>query len=131
MFTEQCKNGLMARILVADDSASIRLLVKRHLQADGHEVVEAPDGPTALDAGREGSIDLAILDQLMPGLKGIDVLQAWREEGIDFPVVLLSGVDDHHAVVSSLDQGASDYIRKPFSPTELKARITRILDADS
>lgn len=117
----------MARILVADDSASIRLLVKRHLQSDGHEVVEAVDGPTALAAGRDEDVDLAILDQLMPGLKGIDVLQTWRSEGIEFPVVLLSGVDDHHAVVSSLDEGASDYIRKPFSPEELKARITRLL----
>lgn len=119
----------MAHILVADDSAAIRLLVKRHLQADGHEVVEAADGPEALEIGRNGGVDLAILDQLMPGLKGIDVLQAWRSEDIDFPVVLLSGVDDHHAVVSSLDEGAADYIRKPFSPAELKARISRILEA--
>lgn len=119
----------MARILVADDSASVRLLVKRHLQSEGHEVIEAADGPEAYEAGRDQSIDLAILDQLMPGLKGIDVLQAWRSEDIDFPVVLLSGVDDHHAVVSSLDEGASDYIRKPFSPSELKVRIARILDA--
>ncbi len=117
----------MARILVADDSASIRLLVKRHLQSEGHEVIEAEDGPAALAIGRDEAIDLAILDQLMPGLKGIDVLQTWRSEDIDFPVVLLSGVDDHHAVVSSLDEGASDYIRKPFSPEELKARISRVL----
>jgi DNA-binding response OmpR family regulator len=117
----------MARILIADDSAAIRLLVKRHLQADGHDVVEATDGPMALEVGREGEVDLAILDQLMPGLKGIDVLQTWRSEDILFPVVLLSGVDDHHAVVTSLDEGAADYIRKPFSPTELKARIDRIL----
>lgn len=117
----------MARILIADDSAAIRLLVKRHLQADGHDVVEAADGPAALDVGREGNLDLAILDQLMPGVKGIDVLQTWRAEGLDFPVVLLSGVDDHHAVVTSLDEGAADYVRKPFSPAELKARIDRIL----
>lgn len=101
--------------------------MKRHLQTDGHEVVEAADGPEALELGRNESFDLAILDQLMPGLKGIDVLQTWRSEGRDFPVVLLSGVDDHHAVVNSLSEGAADYIRKPFSPTELKARIDRIL----
>ncbi len=118
----------MPRILIADDSASIRLLVKRHLQTDGHEVVEAADGPSALELGRNETFDLVILDQLMPGLKGIDVLQTWRSEGLDFPVVLLSGVDDHHAVVSSLSEGAADYIRKPFSPTELKARIDRILN---
>jgi DNA-binding response OmpR family regulator len=117
----------MARILIADDAATIRLIVKRHLQAEGHEVVEAVDGPEALGLGRGEVFDLAILDQLMPGLKGIDVLQTWRSEGIDFPVVLLSGVDDHNAVVTSLDEGAADYIRKPFSPAELKARIDRIL----
>ena len=117
----------MARILVADDAASIRLLLKRYLQADGHEVIEAEDGMAAYECGISDDVDLAILDQLMPGLKGIDVLHRWRQEGITFPVVVLSGVDDETTVINSLDMGAADYVRKPFSPGELKARVERFL----
>ncbi|HEX2152870.1 MAG TPA: response regulator transcription factor [Acidimicrobiia bacterium] len=113
----------MARILVADDSPTVRLLVRRHLEADGHDVVEASDGATAYDTGVAEEFDLAILDQLMPGMLGLDVLHRWRKEGHDFPVILLSAVDDDITVVRSLELGAMDYVRKPFSVPELKARI--------
>lgn len=112
----------MARILLADDSPSVRLLVRRHLQADGHEVLEAEDGDAAYALGAEDP-DLAILDQLMPGMRGTDVLHRWRTEERLFPVLLLSAVDDEHVVIQSLELGAADYIRKPFSMPELKARI--------
>jgi DNA-binding response OmpR family regulator len=114
----------MARILVADDSPSVRLLVVRHLQTDGHDVREAADGTTAYEIGCEDELDLAILDQLMPGMLGTDILHRWREENHDFPVLLLSAVDDDHTVIQSLQLGAADYIRKPFSMPELKARVT-------
>jgi DNA-binding response OmpR family regulator len=114
----------MARILVADDSPSVRLLVIRHLQADGHELLEAEDGTAAYEIGVEGAPDLAILDQLMPGMLGTDVLHRWRAEELVFPVLLLSAVDDDHTVIQSLQLGAADYIRKPFSMPELKARVT-------
>lgn len=117
----------MARILVADDSPMVRLLLSRHLEADGHEVLEAEDGRTAYEIGAGGEIDLAILDHLMPGMLGIDVLHRWREEGLDMPVLLLSAVDDDENVVRSLELGAFDYVRKPFSVPELKARLTRYL----
>lgn len=113
----------MAHILIADDSPTVRLLLRRHLEADGHEVIEAEDGYTAYEAGMAGEIDLAILDQLMPGMLGLDVLHRWRAEAITFPVLLLSAVDDDSTVVRSLELGAFDYIRKPFSVPELKARV--------
>lgn len=113
----------MARILVADDSPTVRLLVRRHLESDGHEVVEASDGTTAFESGSAGGFDLAILDQLMPGMLGLDVLHRWRRQGIDMPVLLLSAVDDDATVVQSLELGAFDYVRKPFSLPELKARL--------
>lgn len=113
----------MARILVADDSPTVRLLLRRHLESDGHEVVEARDGTTAHDLGRSEKIDLAILDQLMPGMLGIDVLHSWRQLDLDFPVLVLSAVDDDDAVIMSLELGAFDYMRKPFSIPELKARL--------
>ena len=113
----------MARILLADDSDSVRLLGRRQLQSEGHEVIEAEDGTKAYELGSSESPDLAILDQLMPGMLGTDVLHKWRAEGLAFPVVLLSAVDDDHIVIQSLELGAADYIRKPFSMPELKARI--------
>ena len=113
----------MALILVADDAPSVRLLVRRHLQADGHEVVEAADGQSAYEIGASTPPDLAVLDQLMPGLLGTDVLHRWREDGLDFAVLLLSAVDDDDVVIRSLELGAADYIRKPFSVPELKARV--------
>jgi DNA-binding response OmpR family regulator len=114
----------MARILIADDAPSVRLLVRRHLQADGHDVVEAPDGQAAYEIGSTTDIDLAVLDQLMPGMLGTDVLHRWRAEGHQFAVLLLSAVDDDDVVIRSLELGAADYIRKPFSMPELKARVT-------
>jgi DNA-binding response OmpR family regulator len=113
----------MARILVADDSPSVLLLVRRHLQAEGHVVLEAQDGDTAFAIGTEENPDLAILDQLMPGMRGTDVLHRWRSAGLDFPVLLLSAVDDDHTIIQSLELGAADYVRKPFSMPELKARV--------
>lgn len=113
----------MARILIADDSPTVRLLLRRHLEADGHEVIEAGDGNTAYAMGNTGQVDLAILDQLMPGMLGLDVLHRWRAEDTTFPVLLLSAVDDDTTVVRSLELGAFDYVRKPFSVPELKARV--------
>ena len=118
----------MARILVADDSPTVRLLVRRHLESDGHEVVEASDGTTAYELGSAGGFDLAILDQLMPGMLGLDVLHRWRRQDIDMPVLLLSAVDDDATVVQSLELGAFDYMRKPFSIPELKARLAAAPD---
>lgn len=119
----------MARILIADDSPTVRLLLRRHLEADGHEIIEAGDGTTAYETGRTGQIDLAILDHLMPGMLGLDVLHRWRSEESTFPVLLLSAVDDDTTVVRSLELGAFDYVRKPFSVPELKARVAARLPA--
>ncbi|MCB1246426.1 MAG: response regulator, partial [Acidimicrobiia bacterium] len=104
----------MATILIAEDAAVVRLILRRALEAEGHEVVEAEDGPTAFTAIEGDDFDLAILDQLMPGMKAMDVLIAWRDQGIGLPVMILSAVDDPDAVVAALDAGASDYMRKPF-----------------
>jgi DNA-binding response OmpR family regulator len=119
----------MARILVADDSPTVRLLLRRHLQAVGHEVLEASDGSSAYEMATHHELDMAILDQLMPGMLGLDILHAWRREGREFPVLLLSAVDDDDTVIRSLELGAFDYIRKPFSVPELKARIAARLRA--
>jgi DNA-binding response OmpR family regulator len=113
----------MARILVADDAPTVRMLLVRHLQAGGHEVIEAADGPEALAAGSDGDIDLAVVDHLMPGMLGTEVISRWREMGLDFPVLVLTAVDDGDTAVRSFELGADDYVRKPFEMSELTARI--------
>lgn len=85
--------------------------------------MEAADGAAAFEIGASGDIDLAVLDQLMPGMLGTDVLHRWRDEDHIFPVLVLSAVDDDEIVVQSLKLGAADYVRKPFSISELRARI--------
>ena len=113
----------VARILVADDAAPVRVLLSRHLRAAGHEVIEAADGMAALRTGSEGGVDLAVIDQLMPGMLGTEIIAAWREDGLDFPVFVLTAIDDDDTVVHSFELGAADYIRKPVNMAELTARI--------
>jgi DNA-binding response OmpR family regulator len=113
----------MAKILIADDAATVRVLIARHLRAAGHEVIETEDGAAAYDAGLAGDIDLAVLDQLMPAMLGTEVIARWREAGIEFPVLVLTAVDDDDTVVRSFELGAADYIRKPFNMSELTARV--------
>ena len=116
------------RILVADDADSITMLLSVALGAEGYKVVTADDGIAAYELGSEYRIDLAILDHLMPGLLGMEVIEKWRSNGLDFPVIMLSGIDDESTVVECLRLGATDYMRKPFRVAELTARVALALD---
>lgn len=111
------------RILVADDSETITTLLESTLQTHGYEVATAADGIEAYEMGKTGDFDLAVLDQLMPGLLGLEIIEKWREDGVDLEVIMLSGVDDERTVVESFGVGAVDYVRKPFHLPELLARI--------
>lgn len=111
------------RILVADDAETITTLLESALTEGGYEVVVAKDGLETYEIGKSGTVDLVILDYLMPGLLGIEVIEKWREEGVDIPVIVLSGVDDEDTIVETLEIGAVDYVRKPFRINELMARI--------
>lgn len=118
-----CTVSEKKRILVADDSETIRALLQTALESAGYEVDMAKDGLSAYELGSNGDYDLIILDQLMPGLLGLDVITRWHDEGIEAPVLMLTGVDDDRTAVESFDRGAVDYVRKPFRITELMARI--------
>ena len=118
-----CPVSEKKRILVADDSETIRALLQTALESAGYEVDMANDGLSAYELGSNGDYDLIILDQLMPGLLGLDVITRWHDEGIEAPVLMLTGVDDDRTAVESFDRGAVDYVRKPFRITELMARI--------
>ncbi len=114
------------RVLVVDDEAKIREIVRRYLEVEGFTVAEAADGASALRAARELRPDLVILDVMMPGLDGIDVLRALRTES-DVYVILLTARAEEVDKLIGLSVGADDYVTKPFSPRELVARVKTVM----
>jgi two-component system OmpR family response regulator len=118
----------MARILVVDDEPRIVDVVRAYLEREGHEVEVAHDGDAALDAARAAPPDLLVLDVMLPGQTGFDVLRALRAEGPAGPaVILLTARDDVIDRVAGLELGADDYVTKPFEPRELVARVGAVL----
>jgi DNA-binding response OmpR family regulator len=118
-------------ILVADDDDDILLLVTTRLRRDGHEVVQASRGDTALELAREVKPALAVLDVGMPGLDGMDVLAAIRADAslAGTKVLLLTAKAQESDVRRGYEAGADAYVKKPFSPSELSQRVQALLDA--
>jgi DNA-binding response OmpR family regulator len=114
------------RILVADDEDRIRGLVRGYLEADGFDVAEARDGDAALAVARDWKPDLVVLDVMMPGPDGIEVLRRLRTVS-EVPVILLTARSEEVDKLIGLSVGADDYVTKPFSPRELVARIKAVL----
>lgn len=113
----------MIRVLVADDSPTVATVLSTALALEGYEVVVANDGLEAYEEGIAGHFDLVLIDQMMPGLLGLEVIERWQRQGIDHPVMVLSGVDDDDTVLGGVDEGAIDFVRKPFRLPELLERI--------
>src|SRR5512138_936081 len=116
----------MAKILVIDDEPSIVNLVAAYLKPEGHEVHTAADGPSGLKAARAFKPDLIILDVMLPGMDGIELLSRLRRES-DVYVILLTARTEETDKVIGLSVGADDYVTKPFSPRELTARVKAAL----
>jgi DNA-binding response OmpR family regulator len=117
------------KILVADDAPTVTLLLTRALESAGYDVTVVHDGVAAYQAGVSGDFELALLDHLMPGMLGSEVLQRWNEEGVLFKTIVLSGMDDDDLVIQLLELGAVDFIRKPFNIKELLVRVRLQLPA--
>jgi DNA-binding response OmpR family regulator len=113
-------------ILVVDDEESIRNVVKAYLEADGFTVYLADNGPQALALFRRYHPQLVVLDIMLPGIDGLDVLQQIRRESSAY-VLLLTAKSEEIDRIVGLTVGADDYVTKPFSPRELVARIKAIL----
>ncbi len=113
-------------VLVADDQPEITKLVTLTLQAEGFRVLTAGDGSEALAQLADANPDVLLLDIMMPGMSGIDVLREVREHH-PVPVILLSARSSAASVSEGLDLGADDYVTKPFHPTELGARIRAVM----
>ncbi len=110
------------RVLIADDDPQILRALRITLGARGYEVTTAPDGQAALDAAARTHPELVILDLGMPGLSGIEVIQALRG-WTKVPILVVSGRTESWDKVEALDAGADDYVTKPFAADELLARI--------
>jgi two-component system OmpR family response regulator len=116
----------VARILVADDDGHIREVVRYALEQAGHVVVEAADGTAALVAIESESLDLAVLDIVMPGPDGLELCRRAQARGGP-PILFLTSRADEIDRVLGLELGADDYLTKPFSPRELVARVRAVL----
>ena len=109
-------------IMIVDDEPEIRRLLKRTLELEGYGVTSAEDGSSALAAMKECQPDLVMLDIVMPGLNGFQVLNLIREHS-DVPIIMLTGRCEVTSLRDALVLGADDFVRKPFHTKELLARI--------
>ena len=122
----------MSTILIADDEARIRRLVSDFLKRDGHTILEAADGREAMQLieNRRAGLDLAILDVMMPGMDGFEILRELRGQenaGEHLPVMLLTARAEDADQVRGLEEGADEYVTKPFAPIVLAARVRTLL----
>jgi two-component system KDP operon response regulator KdpE len=120
------KSARTSRIAVVDDDPKMIRLLRRNLETAGYQVVTATDGVSAIELIESETPDLLVLDLVMPGMDGCEVLERLREFTW-LPVVILSGRDDENDIVRGLEAGADDYVTKPFAPKELLARVRAVL----
>jgi two-component system response regulator RegX3 len=117
----------MARILVVEDEADIALGLRLDLSDEGHEVEVVADGELASRRGREAGWDLILLDVMLPARDGFEVCRDLRRANVRTPVLMLTARAQEAEKVMGLDMGADDYVTKPFSPRELRARVRALL----
>ena len=115
------------RLLLVEDDLTLRQALTFNLTREGYEVTSAADGEAALEAARNERLDLILLDVMLPGMSGVEVLRVLRREGVRTPVIILSARGDEIDRVVGLKIGADDYVAKPFSRPELLARIEAVL----
>jgi two-component system alkaline phosphatase synthesis response regulator PhoP len=117
---------MTAKILIVDDEPGIRNLISAYLRKEGYQIYEADDGLKALQAARTFKPDIILLDIMLPGMDGLEVLSHLRRES-DVYVILLTAKNEETDKVIGLSVGGDDYLTKPFSPRELVARIKAVL----
>ena len=115
-----------AKILVVDDEPSIAQTARAYLEREGYTVQTAADGPAGLKTARAWQPDLVVLDIMLPGLDGLEILRQLRQDSDVYVLMLTARADESDKIVG-LTLGADDYLTKPFSPRELAARVKAIL----
>lgn len=117
----------MSRILVVDDDDTVAEVVTSYLQAAGMDVERCVDGLSAVDRAVATAPDLIVLDLMLPGIDGIEVLRRLRQRAVTSPVIMLTALGDSDDRIRGLEVGADDYLTKPFSPRELVLRVQSVL----
>ena len=117
---------MTVRILTVEDDERIRTAVSLALEEEGWEVKETANGEDALVAFAQNPSDVVLIDIMLPGIDGFEVCRRIRRLG-DVPIVMVTARSDSHDVVAGLEAGADDYLRKPFDPKELSARVRALL----
>ncbi|XZF12566.1 response regulator transcription factor [Chitinophagaceae bacterium MMS25-I14] len=115
------------KILVVEDEASVASLIKRGLTESGYEISVAPDGTTADQMIFTQEYDLFILDVMLPGINGIELCRKIRSAGMKHPVLMLTALGTTENIITGLNNGADDYLVKPFKFGELEARVRALL----
>jgi two-component system, OmpR family, copper resistance phosphate regulon response regulator CusR len=115
------------RVLVIEDDEGISNLLKRGLGLRGIEAVVAEDGVSGREAWKSGEHDLVLLDVMLPGVDGVDLLTERRAAGSEVPVILLTARDEKESVERGLEAGAQEYVSKPFSFEDLLSRVESYL----
>jgi two-component system, OmpR family, response regulator len=115
------------RLLVVEDEVRLARALRRGLTAEGFVVDVVHDGPAGLRAARHGDYDVVVLDVMLPGMSGYDVVRSLRTEGVWVPVLMLSAKDGEYDQADGLDYGADDYLTKPFSFVVLLARLRALV----
>lgn len=127
--------GKHTTICIIDDEITLREVVRRYLELDGFQVIEAESGPQGLQALRENTVDLILLDIMLPGLDGFTFMRVLKHSGeytvLDVhgavPVIILTSRGDEKDRITGFELGVDDYVVKPFSPRELVARVKAVL----
>ena len=117
----------MSRILVVDDEAGMRDLLRILLEKEGYEVLTAGDGATGLALAMNRAPSLVISDIKMPGLDGVGLLAGLREHGFTMPVIMITAYAESESAIQAMKQGAFDYLTKPFKMDEMKLVVRRAL----
>ncbi len=117
----------MNRILLVEDDTNMAMGLVFNLKSEGFEVTHCPDGEAGLAAMATGEFDLLVLDWMLPGADGLEVLRELRKKNVSVPVLLLTARDTKEDIVEGLDSGADDYLAKPFDLNILMARIRSLL----
>jgi DNA-binding response OmpR family regulator len=121
------ENGRIFRILVVEDEPGIAFALENDLQAEGYATTLAADGLEALERARSEIFDLILLDVMLPHKDGFEVCRELRSGGSTTPIIILTAKTQEVEKILGLDVGADDYVTKPFSPRELRARIRALL----
>lgn len=121
----------MRRILIIEDEPNLALGLRANLEVEGYDVSVAESGEAALHSAEDGRLDLVILDLMLPGIDGFEVLSSLRARGVDAPVLILSARADEIDKVRGFRAGADDYVTKPFGVMELLLRVQALLRRSS